>query len=162
MAEAQDLRIQNTAVGALVKIGDVESLLSHVNKRTARLALMRLHQPEVISGIAASLQQSQGSERMGLIEILARLFYREAEWDLKAWWGTRPDDRGPYFAPEAWEETRNIKAALESVFDQLSKTDQSKMLGILGLNRVPVSELRLGKQDSHNVQRPPWPRAETR
>jgi hypothetical protein len=76
VAEAQDLRIQNTAVGALVKIGDVESLLSHVNKRTARLALMRLHQPEVISGIAASLQQSQGSERMGLIEILARLFYR--------------------------------------------------------------------------------------
>lgn len=147
VAEAQDLRIQNTAVGALVKIGDVESLLSHVNKRTARLALMRLHQPEVISGIAASLQQSQGSERMGLIEILARLFHREAEWDLKAWWGTRPDDRGPYFAPEAWEETRNIKAALESVFNQLAKTDQSKMLGILGLNRVPVSELSLGKQD---------------
>ena len=52
--------------------------------------------------------------------------------------GTRPDDRGPYFAPEAWEETRNIKAALESVFNQLAKTDQSKMLGILGLNRVPV------------------------
>ncbi|MDG2398983.1 MAG: c-type cytochrome [Akkermansiaceae bacterium] len=147
VAEAQDPRIQNTAIGALVKIGDVESLLSHANERTARLALMRLHRPEVVSGIAASLQQSKGSERLGLIEILARLFHREAKWDLKAWWGTRPDDRGPYFAPEAWEETANIKAALESAFNQLTKTDQSKMLGILGLNRVPVSELRLGKQD---------------
>ena len=145
--EAQDPRIQNTAVGALVKIGDVESLLSHANKWTARLALMRLHLPEVVSGITANLQQSKDSERLGLIEILARLFHRESKWDLKAWWGTRPDDRGPYFAPETWEETGNIKAALESVFNRLVKTDQSKMLGILGLNRVPVSELSLGKQD---------------
>ena len=145
--EAQDPRIKNTAVGALVKIGDVESLLSHANNWTARLALMRLHLPEVVSGITANLQQSKGSERLGLIEILARLFHRESKWDLEAWWGTRPDDRGPYFAPETWEETNNIKAALESVFNRLVKTDQSKMLGILGLNRVPVSELSLGKQD---------------
>ena len=145
--EAQDPRIQNTAIGALVKIGDVESLLSHANKWTARLALMRLHLPEVVSGITANLQQSKDSERLGLIEILARLFHRESKWDLKAWWGTRPDDRGPYFAPETWEETGNIKAALESVFNRLVKTDQSKMLGILGLNRVPVSELSLGEQD---------------
>nr|MBR9809481.1 c-type cytochrome [bacterium] len=125
----------------------MESLLSHANKWTARLALMRLHLPEVVSGITANLQQSKDSERLGLIEILARLFHRESKWDLKAWWGTRPDDRGPYFAPETWEETGNIKAALESVFNRLIKTDQSKMLGILGLNRVPVSELSLGKQD---------------
>jgi putative heme-binding domain-containing protein len=86
-----------------------------------------------------------------LIEILARLFHREAEWDLKAWWGTRPDDRGPYFAPESWSETPNIKAALEGVFEQLSKTEQTKMLGILGLNRVPVSELKLGDQDPFTI-----------
>ena len=147
VAEANDPRIQNTAIGALVAIGDVESLLAHTNDWTARLALMRLHQPEVISGVSAKLQQSKGSERLGLIEILARLFHRESKWDLKAWWGTRPDDRGPYFAPETWEETANIKAALEGVFGQLAKTEQSKMLGILGVNRVPVSELKLGDQD---------------
>ena len=146
-----DPRIFNTAIGALVKIGDAESLLGHSDKRLARLALMRLHNAEVISGVSAKLVSSEGDERLGLIEVLARLFHREDKWNLKAWWGTRPDDRGPYFGPVTWQETKTITKALEGGFTQLSKSEQSKMLGILGENRIPVSQLKLGDQDPFSL-----------
>ncbi|MGC6460047.1 MAG: DUF7133 domain-containing protein [Akkermansiaceae bacterium] len=145
--KSNDPRIFNTAIGVLVKIGDLETLLAHSHKRLARLALMRMHNPDTTSGVIAKLVQAKEEERMGLIEVLARLFHREAKWDLKAWWGTRPDDRGPYFTPEAWEETATIQAALEGVFKKLSKENQSVMLDLLGRNRIPISQLKLGNQD---------------
>jgi putative heme-binding domain-containing protein len=142
-----DPRIFNIALRALVTIGDTDSLLRHLDHRLARLALMRIHKPEVVSGVVVKLEQAKGVDRMELIKILARLYHREEKWDLKAWWGTRPDDRGPYFAPVIWEETGNITAALEGVFEKLAKKEQEEMLGILGKNRVPVSKLKLGDQD---------------
>ncbi|MGC6566625.1 MAG: DUF7133 domain-containing protein [Akkermansiaceae bacterium] len=147
VSQSKDPRIQNTAIQALVAIGDTNALIADSDKRIARLALMRLHRPEVISGVSTKLEQTKGEERMGLIEVLGRLFHREAKWDLKAWWGTRPDDRGPYFTPETWEETPRIKAALEGVFEKLSKSEQEEMLGLLGKNRLAISELKLGDQD---------------
>ncbi|MFT6863184.1 MAG: putative heme-binding domain-containing protein [Akkermansiaceae bacterium] len=144
---AKDPRIENTALRALVTLEDTESLLRHLDHRLARLALMRIHKPEVVSGVVVKLEQASGVERMELIKILARLFHGEEKWDLKAWWGTRPDDRGPYFAPVTWEETGNITAALEGVFEKLAKKEQEEMLAILGKNRVPVSKLKLGDQD---------------
>lgn len=148
---SNDSRIFNTAIGVLVKMGDIETLLKHSDQRLACLALMRLHKPETISGVAAKLVQARGDERMRLIEVLARLFHREAKWDLKAWWGTRPDDRGPYFTPETWEETATIQSALEEVFKKLPKEEQPVMLGLLGRNRIPISRLKLGKQDPFTI-----------
>lgn len=144
-------RMENTVYQALVKIGNVEALIGATDQRVARLALMRLHKPEVISGLVAKLEQLKGEERLGLIEVLARLFHTEAKWDLKAWWGTRPDDRGPYFAPVTWEETVNITKALEGVFEKLPKEEQQEMMAILGKNRVPVSQLKLGDQDPFSL-----------
>jgi putative heme-binding domain-containing protein len=146
-SSSEDRRIKNTAIRSLVSIGDTDQLLAHSDNRLAQLALMRLHKPEVISGVVTKLEQSEGIERLGLIEVLARLFHREAKWDLKSWWGTRPDDRGPYFAPETWEETEHIKAALERSFEKLNEDEEGQMLAILGKNRVPVSQLKLGDQD---------------
>ncbi|YCM45239.1 hypothetical protein V2O64_04280 [Verrucomicrobiaceae bacterium 227] len=144
---SKDPRIKNTAIRALVILADKNALLAHSDERLARLALMRLHRPEVISGVTTKLEQVEGAERMGLIGVLARLYHRDAKWDLKSWWGTRPDDRGPYFAPETWEESPRIQAALEGVFEKLSKEEQGEMLAILGRNRLPVSKLKLGDQD---------------
>jgi len=148
---SKDPRIENTAVQALVALADKNALLAHSDKRLARLALMRLHRPDVISGVATKLEQAEGEERLGLIAVLARLYHREAKWDLKAWWGTRPDDRGPYFTPETWEETPRIRAALEDVFEKLPKTEQGEILAILGRNRLPLSELKLGDQDPFSL-----------
>jgi len=147
VSESADPRIQNTAIRALVRIGDSNALINHSEHQVARLALMRLHRPEVVSGVTAKMIQSSGEERMGLIEVLGRLFYREAKWDLKAWWGTRPDDRGPYFSPETWEETPRIKSALEEVFQKLAISEREEMLRVLGMNRLAISELKLGDQD---------------
>lgn len=144
---AKDARIEHTIYRALTSIGETNVLLAASNQRVAKLALMRLHRPEVISGLVAKLELAESGERLGLIEILGRLYHQEAEWDLKSWWSTRPDDRGPYFAPVAWAETPRIKGSLESVFEKLSKDDQETMLGTLGRNRVPISEMKLGDQD---------------
>jgi len=79
--------------------------------------------------------------------VLSRLYYREGQWDKKSWWGTRPDDRGPYFLLETWEETETIQKALEEAYETLSDNEKQKALDIFGRNRIAVSTLKLGEQD---------------
>lgn len=145
--EAKDARIYNTAIFALVKIADVEALLSQSKQRLARLALMRLHRADVVSGLITTLEGASGAEALALSEVLARLFFKEEKWDLKSWWGTRPDDRGPYFAPVKWEQSDLIRSAIEGIFEEISEEEREKLLVTLGLNRLPISEFKLGDQD---------------
>ena len=145
--QSNDERIQHTAMNCLVTMADVPTLLAHSQSETARRALMRLHLPEVVAGLVSQLEKSPEGVSLDLTRVLARLYHRSQKWDRKEWWGTRPDDRGPYFAFETWSETPRIQAALETSFLKANDAQKKEMMHIFGLNRLPVSRLNLGEQD---------------
>lgn len=149
-----DPRIPHACVGALVSMEATEACLAAVNdeatRPTALRALQQMHQEEVVealTGMSAEKAVDTGIP-FGALGALARLYHREAKWDLKAWWSTRPDDRGPYFEPEEWEQTPVIKTALEKGFARLPATDQPRMLEVFSKNRIDLTQLNLGQQDA--------------
>ena len=85
--------------------------------------------------------------REGVIKVLARLYNIEKPWDLKSWWNTRPDDRGPYYEPVAWEGTPKVKAAIERIFTKLPEASHPSVVEVIAKNRVPLGELKLGNLD---------------
>jgi len=126
--QSNDERIQHTAMNCLVTMADVPTLLAHSQSETARRALMRLHLPEVVAGLVSQLEKSPEGVSLDLTRVLARLYHRSQKWDRKEWWGTRPDDRGPYFAFETWSETPRIQAALETSFLKANDAQKKEML----------------------------------
>lgn len=144
-ASTRDMRIRHHAIRALVQIGDTDMLLNSVDLPEVRLALQQLHDPAVTSPLIAQLATAQS--KIPLIGVLSRLYHIEGEWDLKFWWGTRPDDRGPYFFPTVWSETPAIKQALENAYPKLSTAEQKQALALFSKNRIPLTDLDLGEQD---------------
>ena len=141
----KDERLHHTAIQALVAIAEVDVLLAATDQPAALLALQRLHDPAVASSLVVQL--GGGENVLPLIGVLARLYHKEGEWDLKEWWGTRPDDRGPYFSPTKWSETASIKKALEVAYAKLEPKEQKMALEFFSKNRIPLSDLDLGEQD---------------
>ncbi|MGC6426194.1 MAG: DUF7133 domain-containing protein [Akkermansiaceae bacterium] len=144
-AATDDKRLHHHCIQALVAIAEIDTLLASVDQPAARLALQRLHDPAVTSPLIAQL--ATAGEKVPLIGVLSRLYHREGEWDLKFWWGTRPDDRGPYFFPTVWAETSAIKQALENAFPKLNRDEQKQALELFSKNRIALTDLDLGAQD---------------
>ncbi len=145
-------RLEHTAMQALVSLGNVQALLAAVEKpetrRLALLSLMRLHRTDVVNGLLARfVRTTDDAERFDVLAAIARLHYREKEWDLKSWWNTRPDDRGPYFEPVEWEASPRLRAAIEKGFGMIDSSRRDGMMAILSKNRLPVSELDLTGAD---------------
>jgi hypothetical protein len=100
--------VPHVAVKALARLGAAEACLAAVDNPATRTlalrALQEMHTPQAVDGLIALTQKSGDAEVVaGALGALARLHFKEAEWDRKLWWGTRPDDRGPYFQPTEWE-----------------------------------------------------------
>ncbi len=150
-------RLAHTASEALIRLGNSDALLSAAkNPATRGIALRsleRMHNPEVIQGLISlvSTPNDAGASDPGLrydgLLALARLNFKEKEWDLKSWWNTKPDDRGPYFDPVAWEASASIKAAIEKNFPSLPEERKGAFLTALAQNRIPVAEYKLSGLD---------------
>ncbi len=110
-------------------------------RRTGALrALMRMHTPEVVSGLVGRLgTTTDPAARAGLLAALCRLHFHEGEWKGDSW-GTRPDTRGPYYQPEAWSETPVIAAALKSELEKASPAALAGFIRELRLNRIELNE----------------------
>lgn len=145
-------RLEHTAMQALAALGDTTALLAAVEnpgtRRLALLALMRMHRPEVVSGLLARfVKTTDADERFDILSAAARLTYMEKPWDLKSWWNTRPDDRGPYYETAEWESTPRLRAAIEKGFAAIDPARRDEMMAVLAKNRLPVSELNLAGAD---------------
>lgn len=141
-------RLGHTAVAALVSLGNVnaclEALPSTETRELALLALKRMHRVEAVSGLIKVVETtSDGDLRFEALQALARLHFKEKPWDMVSWWGTRPDDRGPYFELIEWFLSKRIRAALEKGFEKIPADRQGAYLEGLARNRIPVSELEL-------------------
>jgi putative heme-binding domain-containing protein len=145
-------RLPLTAVKALARIGNVQACLDALTdpaqRRIALGALQEIHGKDAADGlIAIADATSDATLREAIIGALARLYHVEKPWDLKFWWQTRPDDRGPYFEPIAWEATPEIREAIERNFAKLPKDRHDTVLEILSKNRLNIAGMKLGDLD---------------
>ncbi len=150
--EGTSPRLEHTAVQVLAALGNVPACLKAVEdtatRKLALQALQKVHSMDVVSGLLVLFGKSADLElRYDVLSSLSRLFYKEKEWDLKSWWNTRPDDRGPYYETAEWEGTAKIKPAIEKGFGMVAPDRQNALLDVLGKNRLPVADLKLAGVD---------------
>lgn len=141
-------RVTHTAIRALVSLGNVEDCLSAVSnpetRQIALSALKRMYRVESVTGLIDIANSTEDDDlRLDSLLALARLHFKEKPWDMVSWWGTRPDDRGPYFELIEWFLSKRIRSVLENGFADIPKEKQGTYLEGLAKNRIPVSELKL-------------------
>ncbi|MFK7851287.1 MAG: hypothetical protein AB8D78_09940 [Akkermansiaceae bacterium] len=155
--------IPHVAVKAIASMEAVDACLAAIeNTETRKLALraiQEMHTEEAVDGLIALAEKTDDAEVVyGVLGALARLHFTEAKWDLNEWWGTRPDDRGPYFRPTEWEASAKIKKSIEGLFGKIAKDSQGAFISMLATNRIPVSSLNIEGMDqvtlALSVQKP--------
>ncbi|MDP6110366.1 MAG: discoidin domain-containing protein [Planctomycetota bacterium] len=137
-----DFLVAHVAVKSLVRLEAADAALAGVDGSNAAVrkgslrALHALHKPEVVDGLIERLDSVTDVEaKKDLLSALARLHYREADYD-GGWWGTRPDSRGPYYKPVKWEKS---DAILERLMKSLSEPELVPfLLSELPRNRVEI------------------------
>ncbi|MDF1824297.1 MAG: c-type cytochrome [Verrucomicrobiales bacterium] len=136
--------VPHLSARALIRIGDVESALNAVGTSSEDLALWALsylHSDAAVEGLLEKLDDAQGEAREKILTTLARLYQEEAPYDGSWWWTTRPDTRGPYYKPVAWDASAKIAAALNR---ELEGGDEAKAEFLASLNdrmRMGIEEL---------------------
>ena len=145
-------RLAHTAVATLASLGDVPALIAAASEAATRTialrALGKIHRTDAVSALLGLVRDTGDMNlRFDALITLARLHYQEKPWDLKSWWNTRPDDRGPYYETVEWAETPRIRAALEKAYGMLPADRHEAYLAALAKNRIAVSELKLAGLD---------------
>jgi len=119
-------------------------------------ALALMHEADIVSGLIERLgKATDPALRQGILAALCRLHFKEGEWKGDSW-GTRPDTRGPYYQPEAWEETGRIAAGLKDVLAKASPEETAFLVKELNRNRIQFNEalqriLALAKTDAKAI-----------
>lgn len=119
-----EIIVPHLAVKAMVRMGAIEETLQAVEKEYNPLAMWSLrymHDQEVVRRLIV-LHQSNPSEEVGeeIVEILARLYHKEAPYDASWWWSTRPDTHGPYYKGVEWDGSPLIRDFLLEKWRQSS------------------------------------------
>ena len=145
--------VPHVGIKALASLGASEACLEAVKESSTReialRALQEIHSMEAVDGLITMVEKSEDADViLGALGALARLHFKEKEWDLEEWWGTRPDDRGPYFKPVEWEASEKISKAIEGNFQKVGKDKQGAFISLLATNRIPVSDLKIDGMDS--------------
>ena len=141
-------RLKHTAIATLVSLENVDACLAALaDKNTRQLALgalKRMYRAEAVTGLIDVVTTTDDMDlHLDTLLALARLHYQEKPWDMLSWWGTRPDDRGPYFELITWFKSKSIRTVLEEQFSRIQADRQGTYLEGLAKNRIPVSELKL-------------------
>ena len=144
--------VPHTGIKALVSLKASAACLAALEmpaqRKVALRALQEMSDPQAVDGLISVANRTDDPELLeAALAALARLYHQEKTWDLKDWWNTRPDDRGPYYAPVEWEPTTRIRSTLEAKFTKIPESRRSDFLALLARNRVPVSQLKLSHND---------------
>ncbi len=117
--------LAHTVVKSLVLLRGADVALAVVDQgdasapaRTNALRVLQaLHEERVVDALIARLgRETEPTRREGLVRTLSRLYYREGKWSGDGW-GTRPDNRGPYYQPERWAASDRINTVLARLLD---------------------------------------------
>lgn len=121
------------AVDACLAVVDTSSPMDAEN---ALRTMRDMHSAPAVDGLIAKLKSAADPAlRASILSTLGRLYFTEGEWDGK-WWGTRPDQTGPYFKTAEWEQTPKIAQVLEESVK--NPQDTNALVGIIAKFRVPI------------------------
>ena len=138
-----DATLAHVAYRALQALGAHKSALavlknessSRAQRVGASFALKRIHAPEVVDSLEKHLNDPKDNLFIHAFEILARLYYKEKDWDEKHW-GGRPDTRGPYYETSTWEQSSRILNILRQAVSLVSNQKVGSYLAIMSQNRI--------------------------
>ena len=112
------------------------------NQSGALMALRYMHKPEAVDALIKRFEDTLESDtKQRIARSLVRLVNKEKPYKGDTWWSTRPDTRGPYYYPTAWEKTDSINQALVKaakagdpatrfVISELAKKDRAEIPGL--------------------------------
>ncbi len=112
------------------------------NQSGALMALRYMHTPDAADALVGRFDMTKDSDtKQRIARSLVRLVNKEKPYKGDTWWGTRPDTRGPFYYPTAWEKTEVISAALLKaakqgdavllhVISELAKKDRVEIPGL--------------------------------
>ncbi|MFT5129793.1 MAG: hypothetical protein ACI8W8_003422, partial [Rhodothermales bacterium] len=143
--------IPHVAAKAVVSLNAVDACLKVLADTLIRPVALRclqeMHDPRAVDGLMAAFRTTEDADlKAGIMTALFRLYHKEKRWEPKGakdWWHTRPDDRGPYFAPITWEQSPKIKAFIESNWNAFDQPRQVGLLKELTRNRLDPKALTL-------------------
>ena len=130
---------------ALVDMNAGEACIGAIGSVTQEGALMALnymHDRDTVDHLIEEFSKLKDSVvKQRVAKTLIRLANREKVYDGETWWSTRPDTRGPYYYPTAWEKTEKISKVLVSaakngsaelryVISELAKKDRVELPGL--------------------------------
>jgi putative heme-binding domain-containing protein len=147
LGEGEHYRLPHTVIAALQRLGNAKACLAALadpaQRNIAFRAIQGIHSDEAVDGLLALSLSGDDAVRFGAVSALARLYHVEKPWNYKDWWSTRPDDRGPYFGPDAWAATARIHKGIEAAYAKLPGNLRMASLEILAKNRIAITDLKL-------------------
>ncbi len=141
--------IAHTVVQALVRLRGAEAAFAVLDRadtpsasRTGALRVLQaLHQEPVVDGLITRLKRETDSpQRDDIVRALCRLYYVEGKWAGDGW-GTRPDNRGPYYQPERWAASAKINTVLSDLMERTTGDAAVRLNAIFALHRVQPGDV---------------------
>ncbi len=132
------------ATESLISLADVAALAEAAEGKMQSgvlRALRQLHTKEAVDLVLARLSKSyEPQERLKWLDVLARLYYREGDYLKGNWWGTRPDNRGPYYDRQAWDQTDRIKQVLGQAAASVKGDDATAFKALLEKYQISLGK----------------------
>ncbi len=134
--------LAHTAIKTLVSLGAVEACLKALEQPDSLLipgalaALREMPDSRATDGLLSLLERTEREQvRLGVLKTLIRLYYREADWK-GGWWGTRPDNTGPYYERTDWEATPKIAEVLNTAIRSDDTEGVDALLAEMGRHSI--------------------------
>ena len=103
-----------------------------------------MHTEGAVDVLIDQLDENDTELKAAVLPALFRLYHIDKPWDGTGWWGTRPDDRGPYYQPITWEASEKIKQAVERTLRTLPESYHKNLLAQMRRHRIAPSNFDLG------------------
>jgi len=151
-----DRVVPHLAVRALVSLEAVDVCLAALEgpyRAGALQALRLMHTSRVVNGLIERLGKTTSAElRRDLLSTLVRLYHREPDYD-GSWWGIRPDNTGPFYDLQDWDQTRRIDDVLTNALLD-ADPETARFLRIeLPRHQVTLPRAPSGDEDTPAVEK---------
>ena len=137
--------LPHLAVRALVAMNAVEACVAALDgpwRGGALWALRQMHDERAVDGLIAHLARTRDpARREELLTTLIRLYHREGDYTKSDWWGTRPDNSGPYYDRQTWSQSERIAQTLKNAAHDADPSAKANLQKQLARHKVEIAGL---------------------